>query len=69
VRLFAELGVPAERMMAIGYADNRPLDTNATPDGRARNRRVNVLILNETPGQEREIARGEIGPAGTPAAR
>jgi chemotaxis protein MotB len=47
VRLLAEQGVPASRMVAIGYADNKPLDTNATPEGRARNRRVNVLILNK----------------------
>jgi chemotaxis protein MotB len=56
VRLFSELGVPAERMVAIGYADNRPVDTNATPEGRSRNRRVNVLILNETGGAAREIS-------------
>jgi chemotaxis protein MotB len=56
VRLFAEQGVPAARMVAIGYADNRPVDTNATPDGRSRNRRVNVLILNEVGGSAKEIA-------------
>lgn len=55
VRLFAENGVPAARMVAIGYADNRPVDTNATPDGRSRNRRVNVLILNEVGGVASEI--------------
>ncbi len=55
VRLFSELGVPASRMVAIGYADNRPVDTNATADGRSRNRRVNVLILNEAEGAVREI--------------
>ncbi|MEW5771351.1 MAG: flagellar motor protein MotD [Pseudomonadota bacterium] len=55
VRLFTEMGVPASRMVAIGYADNRPLDTNATPEGRMRNRRVNVLILNEVEGPVREI--------------
>jgi chemotaxis protein MotB len=56
VRLFSEQGVPAARMVAIGYADNRPLDTNATLDGRRRNRRVNVLILNEVGGVAQEIA-------------
>ena len=56
VRLFTEMGVPAARMVAIGYADNRPVDTNATPEGRTRNRRVNVLILNEVEGPVREIA-------------
>ena len=56
VRLFAELGVPTTRMVAIGYADNQPLDTNATPEGRARNRRVSVLILNEVGGAAREVS-------------
>ncbi len=56
VRLFTERGVPAARMVAIGYADNRPVDTNATLDGRSRNRRVNVLILNEVGGVASEIA-------------
>lgn len=56
VRLFTEMGVPARRMVAIGYADNRPLDTNTTPEGRSRNRRVNVLILNEVDGPVREIS-------------
>jgi len=55
VRLFTERGVPASRMVAIGYADNRPVDTNATLDGRSRNRRVNVLILNEVGGVASEI--------------
>ncbi|OYY94779.1 MAG: flagellar motor protein MotD [Hydrogenophilales bacterium 28-61-23] len=55
VRLFTEQGVPAARMVAIGYADNKPIDTNATTDGRSRNRRVNVLILNEAGGVTSEI--------------
>jgi chemotaxis protein MotB len=61
VRLFSERGVPAARMVAIGYADNRPVDTNATLDGRSRNRRVNVLILNEVGGAASEIALQEDG--------
>jgi len=54
VRLLTEAGVPPGRMVAIGYADNKPLDTNATVDGRARNRRVNVLILNKV-GDAQEL--------------
>jgi chemotaxis protein MotB len=50
VRLLVEQGVPPARLVAIGYADNKAIDTNATPDGRARNRRVNVLILNNVEG-------------------
>jgi len=55
VRLFTEQGVPPARLVAIGYADNRPLDTNATPEGRARNRRVNILIMHERQGEVHEI--------------
>jgi chemotaxis protein MotB len=44
VRLFIDVGVAPERLVALGRAANRPVDTNDTPEGRARNRRVTVLI-------------------------
>jgi chemotaxis protein MotB len=43
-RLAAE-GVPAPRLVASGYGEHRPLSPNATAEGRARNRRVEILIL------------------------
>jgi chemotaxis protein MotB len=49
VRLFVDNGVAAPRLVAIGYADTRPVDSNDTMDGRSRNRRVTVLIRPETP--------------------
>jgi chemotaxis protein MotB len=52
VRLLSDQGVPPGRLVAIGYADNKPLDANTTPEGRARNRRVNVLILNKVEGEK-----------------
>jgi chemotaxis protein MotB len=39
--------IPQERLAVAGYADTVPADTNATPDGRARNRRVDVTILSQ----------------------
>ena len=44
VRLFVDAGVRPARMTAAGYGDQRPLADNATPEGRARNRRVTILI-------------------------
>ncbi|MBK9167840.1 MAG: OmpA family protein [Bryobacterales bacterium] len=40
-------GVPASRMSVGGYAETVPVESNDTPDGRARNRRVDIVILNE----------------------
>ncbi|HZQ62038.1 MAG TPA: flagellar motor protein MotD [Casimicrobiaceae bacterium] len=48
VRLFEANGVAAHRLTAIGYADNRPVEQNDTPEHRARNRRVTLLILADT---------------------
>jgi chemotaxis protein MotB len=45
VRMFIDRGVRPERLMAVGYADTRPLEGNDTPDGRSRNRRVTVMVL------------------------
>ena len=55
-RLFVENGVAPQRIEVIGYADNRPVDTNDTPEGRARNRRVTVMILAENEGQKTDLS-------------
>ncbi|HUP04087.1 MAG TPA: flagellar motor protein MotB [Bryobacteraceae bacterium] len=39
--------IPRERMGIAGYADTQPVDSNGTEDGRAHNRRVDVVILNQ----------------------
>jgi chemotaxis protein MotB len=44
-RLVQEYDVPPERLAAAGYAEYRPVATNATPEGRARNRRVDIVLL------------------------
>ena len=49
VRLFIDNGVDPRRMTATGYADQRPIDDNASPEGRARNRRVAITIESKTP--------------------
>ncbi len=47
VRLFNRTGIAAVRLAAVGYADTRNVADNDTPEGRARNRRVTVMILPE----------------------
>ena len=40
-------GVPRSRLSIAGYADTAPLASNDTEIGRARNRRADIIILNE----------------------
>jgi len=40
--------VPADRLSAAGYAEFHPVATNATAEGRAENRRVDLVILPRT---------------------
>lgn len=49
VNLFAQNGVDPERMVAIGYAEFQPLASNTAEAGRARNRRVAVIVLPGPP--------------------
>lgn len=44
LRYLSELGLTAERLRAVGYAETRPLQSNASPEGRAANRRVELLL-------------------------
>ena len=54
VRLFIDQGVAAKRLTVLGSADNNPVLSNDTPEGRARNRRVTITVL--TPESERVTA-------------
>jgi chemotaxis protein MotB len=55
VRLFIEAGVDPRRMSAAGYADQRPVADNATPDGRQKNRRVAITIESRAPDNSVEV--------------
>jgi chemotaxis protein MotB len=45
--LTARYHVPELRLSVGGYAETIAVASNATPEGRAQNRRVDVVILNE----------------------
>jgi chemotaxis protein MotB len=51
--LRARYSIPPERMSIAGYADHAPAESNDTPEGRARNRRVDLVILS-VEGQKSE---------------
>lgn len=50
VRVLSELyGVPADHLTAVGHADTRPVTANSDAEQRAKNRRVEVVILEQAP--------------------
>jgi flagellar motor protein MotB len=42
VRALVAAGVPVDRVFAAGFGETHPVATNATEDGRAKNRRVEI---------------------------
>lgn len=54
IRLFVDAGVGPQRLTATGYGEQRPIVSNDTAEGRARNRRVTITIAagtTEAPAQ------------------
>lgn len=41
----ASQGINAQRLIATGYGETRPIASNDTPEGRAQNRRVEITLL------------------------
>lgn len=39
-------GIAANRMSTVAYGESRPVASNATAEGRARNRRITVVVLH-----------------------
>ncbi|OLO11534.1 hypothetical protein BTW10_09170 [Chromohalobacter japonicus] len=50
LRFLVEEGLDSDELRAVGYADTHPLKSNTTPEGRAANRRVE-LVLHEPESQ------------------
>jgi chemotaxis protein MotB len=46
VHLFTGQGIDPQRMAAVGYGEFRPVANNATAEGRAKNRRVVLVIMS-----------------------
>ncbi|MDH4186951.1 MAG: OmpA family protein [Nitrospira sp.] len=57
VRALSELyGVPVQNLSAVGYADSRPVTDNTTPENRAKNRRVEIVVMEK---QELPVSDGK----------
>lgn len=54
-----DAGIAQERMSISGYADSRPIATNDSPEGRAENRRV-VIVVIDAPRVADTAAAGDV---------
>lgn len=53
VDTLVEGGVPVTHLSAASFAENRPVDTNKTKEGKANNRRIEIVVvpdLSQLPG-------------------
>lgn len=55
VHFFIDEGnLPASKLSAISYGEQRPVASNDTPEGRAQNRRIDIVLLSSTFYEESE---------------
>lgn len=55
--------VPARRLVASGYGETHPVASNATPKGRARNRRIEILLIPDLAAAKTELSEAAAKPA------
>ncbi len=51
VRLLEEAGITGNRLLAVSYGENDPVASNDTPEGRARNRRIELRMRPIVPAE------------------
>ena len=54
VRLFERNGIEPSRMAAIGYGEYQPISDNDSEEGRAKNRRVVLVVMASLEGRQDE---------------
>jgi chemotaxis protein MotB len=52
VRFLQDSGVPPERMIASGRGEYDPVASNDTPEGRQKNRRIEIMLIDQSLANE-----------------
>ena len=52
VRFLQEVGVPPERLVASGRGEYAPVASNDTPEGRQKNRRIEIILIDQSLAEE-----------------
>ena len=55
--------LPAGRLSVAGFAENAPVDTNETEEGRMHNRRVDLVVLSDVALRGEPLAAEQKGPS------
>lgn len=58
--LILRYNFPPERLAAAGYAEYHPIASNDTAQGRAQNRRVDIVILSESSARTNSLAEAKL---------
>jgi chemotaxis protein MotB len=66
VRLFVDVGVSPDRLTVVSFGEHAPIASNDTPDGRAKNRRIEIRLQ---PASESAPAAAPVGEPTPEAAR
>lgn len=56
VRAMIQKGYQPNRLAAVGYAETRPVASNASAKGRAENRRIDIMLLHTAVGNQSDPA-------------
>jgi chemotaxis protein MotB len=57
VRFLQEVGIPPQRMVASGRGEYDPIAPNDTPEGRQKNRRIEIMLIDQSLATEVEKSR------------
>jgi chemotaxis protein MotB len=52
VRFLQDVGVPPERLIAAGRGEYNPVAPNDTPEGRQKNRRIEIMLIDQSLADE-----------------
>ncbi len=52
VRFLQDVGIPPERMVAAGRGEYSPIASNDTPEGRQKNRRIEIMLIDQGLAEE-----------------
>ncbi len=65
--LAAEKSIPAYKIYLIGLGKDKPVESNKTADGRAKNRRVDIRLMTNTAGGDNTPAPATSGTSAPPS--